>query len=282
MEEIATELSADRLQSYADTFVQLGIQYAPRLLLAVLVLVLGTWLVNRFVVGIAFAMEARGVEPTLARFLRSLVNILLRVLLLVSVASMVGVETTSFIAVLGASGLAIGLALQGSLANFAGGVLILLFRPYRVGDFIEAQGVLGTVRSIEIFHTIINTADNKVIVVPNAMLSNGIITNFSKESQRRVDMTFGIGYGDDIAAARAVLLRLAAADPRILHEPEAQVVVASLGDSSVNLSMRVWVAAEDYWAVHFDMNERVKLAFDEAGITIPFPQREVHLHAQCA
>lgn len=189
MDQLTGHLAPDQLQSYLDTAVQLGMQYAPKLLLAIIVLLVGMWLINRFVGGVAFALEKRSVEPTLARFLRSLINILFKALLLISVTSMIGVETTSFVAVLGAGGLAVGLALQGSLANFAGGVLVLLFRPYKVGDFIEAQGVSGTVKSIEIFNTVMNTPDNKIIIVPNGMLSNGIITNFSKEAMRRVDMT---------------------------------------------------------------------------------------------
>ncbi len=280
MDQLTGHLAPDQLQSYLDTAVQLGMQYAPKLLLAIIVLLVGMWLINRFVGGVAFALEKRSVEPTLARFLRSLINILFKALLLISVTSMIGVETTSFVAVLGAGGLAVGLALQGSLANFAGGVLVLLFRPYKVGDFIEAQGVSGTVKSIEIFNTVMNTPDNKIIIVPNGMLSNGIITNFSKEAMRRVDMTFGIGYGDDIEQAKAVLLQLIREDTRIHVDPEPLVAVSSLGDSSVKLVVRVWVAAADYWPVNFEMTERVKLGFDAAGISIPFPQQSVHLYAK--
>ena len=282
MDQLSDQLAPDKLQSYLDTAVQLAMQYAPKLLLAIIVLVVGMWIINRFVAGVALAMEKRNVEPTLARFLRSLTNILFKALLLISVTSMIGVETTSFVAVLGAGGLAIGLALQGSLANFAGGVLILLFRPYKVGDFIEAQGISGTVKSIEIFNTVMNTPDNKIIIVPNGMLSNGIITNFSKETMRRVDMSFGIGYGDDIVQAKAVLVRLIHEESRIHANPEPLVAVASLGDSSVNLVVRVWVVATDYWTVQFEMTERVKLAFDDAGISIPFPQRDVHLYSEKA
>ena len=282
MDQLTGHLAPDQLQSYLDTAVQLGMQYAPKLLLAIIVLLAGMWIINRFVAGVAFALEKRDVEPTLARFLRSLINILFKALLLISVTSMIGVETTSFVAMLGAGGLAVGLALQGSLANFAGGVLILLFRPYKVGDFIEAQGVSGSVKSIEIFNTVMNTPDNKIIIVPNGLLSNGIITNFSKEVSRRVDLTFGIGYGDDIVRAKAVLLQLIREDTRIHADPEPLVAVASLGDSSVNLVVRVWVAAADYWPLQFDMTERVKLAFDAAGVSIPFPQRDVHLYAEQA
>ena len=190
---------------------------------------------------------------------------------------MIGIETTSFIAVLGAAGLAIGLALQGSLSNFAGGVLVLMFRPYKVGDFIDAQGVMGTVHEIQIFNTILKTPDNKVIIVPNGAISNGIITNFSMEATRRVDFVFGIGYSDDIAKAKATIERLISEDGRALSDPEPQIVVSELADSSVNITTRVWVNASDYWGLFFDLTEKVKLTFDQEGISIPFPQRDVHV-----
>ena len=197
---------------------------------------------------------------------------------LISVASMIGIETTSFIAILGAAGLAIGLALQGSLGNFAGGVLVLLFKPFKVGDFIDAQGVAGTVSEIQIFNTIIKTPDNKVIIVPNGAVYNGVITNFSKEATRRVDFVFGIGYGDDIKKAKEVIARLVDADERAMKDPAPTIVVSELADSSVNISCRVWVNASDYWGVFFDLTENVKLTFDAEGISIPFPQQDVHMH----
>ena len=280
MEDIATDLSGQHLRSYIDTAVELTMQYAPKVVLALLVLLIGVWIINRFVTAVSHSMERHEVEPTLQRFLRSLINITLKALLLISVASMVGIETTSFVAMFGAAGLAIGLALQGSLANFAGGVLILIFRPFKVGDFIDAQGVLGTVKAIEIFSTVLTTPDNKVIIVPNGAISNGIITNFSREATRRVDMSFGIGYGDDIARAREVLLGLIGSDDRIMADPQPQVVVSELGESSINFAVRMWVASADYWNVYFDMTEKTKLAFDAAGISIPFPQRDVHLYRE--
>jgi small conductance mechanosensitive channel len=200
----------------------------------------------------------------------------LKVLLLVSVASMIGVETTSFIAVIGAAGLAIGLALQGSLATFAGGVLIMLFRPFRAGDWIEGQGVSGSVDSIHIFHTTLKTADNKVVIVPNGSLSNGNITNYSREPKRRADINLGIDYSSDIKKARDVLLKIAE-DPRIHLDPAPVVFVTGLGDSAVNLSLRVWVATPDFWPVTFGFTELAKERLTEAGIGIPFPQRVVHL-----
>jgi small conductance mechanosensitive channel len=274
MEEISTE----QITGYMDYVVELAWQYGPPLLMALLVLMVGMWIVNRVVRLTRTGMEKASVEPTLARFLGSLVSVGLKALLLISVASMIGIETTSFIAILGAAGLAIGLALQGSLGNFAGGVLVLLFKPFKVGDFIDAQGVAGTVAEIQIFSTIIKTADNKVIIVPNGAVSNGVITNYSKEATRRVDFVFGIGYGDDIKKAKEVIARLVDADERALKDPAAKIVVSEQADSSVNITCRVWVNAADYWGVKFDLTENVKLTFDAEGISFPFPQQDVHMH----
>jgi small conductance mechanosensitive channel len=265
------------VQGYVDKAVELIMGYGPQLVLAIVVLIAGLWLIKRVTVLMAHALERAETEPTLAKFLGSLASNGLKVLLFISVASMVGVETTSFIAVLGAAGLAVGLALQGSLANFPGGVLVLLFRPYRVGDFVEAQGVSGTVASIQIFNTVLKTPDNKVVIVPNGAISNGIITNYSREPVRRVYFVFGIGYGDDIGKAKAVLERLVTGDDRVLADPPHQIVVSSLGDSSVNITVRAWAESANYWGLFFDLTEQVKLAFDTEGISIPFPQRDVHL-----
>lgn len=274
------ELSTEQVANYMDTAVELGMNYGPKLLLAIVVLLVGLWIINRMVRLMGAGMERSNTEPTLARFLCNLSSVGLKALLLISVASMIGIETTSFIAVLGAAGLAVGLALQGSLANFAGGVLVLMFKPFKVGDFVDAQGVMGTVSEIQIFNTIMKTPDNKVIIVPNGAISNGIITNFSKEATRRVDFVFGIGYSDDIAKAKATIERLVSEDERALSDPAPLIVVSSLGDSSVNITTRVWVNAPDYWGVFFDLTERVKLAFDAEGISIPFPQRDVHVYQQ--
>ena len=272
------EISTDQMVGYMDTAVEMAMNYGPKLLLAIIVLVVGLWIVNRFIRVTSKGMERSNTEPTLAKFLTNLLSVVLKALLLISVASMVGVETTSFIAVLGAAGLAIGLALQGSLANFAGGVLVLMFRPFKVGDFIEASGVSGTVAEIQIFNTIIKTPDNKVIIVPNGAVSNGVITNYSMEATRRVDFVFGIGYSDDIGKAKGIIERLVKEDERALEDPAPVIVVSSLGDSSVNITTRVWVNAPDYWGVYFDLTEKVKLAFDQEGVSIPFPQRDVHLY----
>jgi len=271
------EISPEQITGYMDTGVEMAMSYGPQLILAIVVLIVGLWIVNRVVRLMGAGMERSNTEPTLAKFLCNLTSFGLKALLLISVASMVGIETTSFIAVLGAAGLAVGLALQGSLANFAGGVLVLMFRPYKVGDFVEAQGVSGTINEIGIFNTVMKTPDNKVIIVPNGAISNGIITNYSMEATRRVDFVFGIGYGDDIGKAKATIERLIQEDSRPLADPAPQIVVSSLGDSSVNITTRVWVNAPDYWGFFFYLTEKVKLTFDEEGISIPFPQRDVHI-----
>ncbi|NKQ11891.1 mechanosensitive ion channel family protein [Pseudomonas sp. SST3] len=270
------DFGVDYLVELSEAWLPIVLQYGAQLLLALATFLVGWWLINKLTSKVGGLLQRRQVDPSLHGFIESLLSIILKVLLLVSVASMIGVETTSFIAVIGAAGLAIGLALQGSLANFAGGVLILLFRPIRVGEWIEAQGVSGTVHAIQIFHTILKSADNKTIVVPNGSLSNGHITNYSREPRRRADINIGIDYSADIKLARKILLEIAE-DERVLRDPEPVVFVTGLGDSSVNLSLRVWVATGDFWPVTFNFTERVKERFDEAGIGIPFPQRVVHL-----
>jgi small conductance mechanosensitive channel len=268
----------DNVQTYTDMAVNLMLQYGPRLLLAVVVLFIGLRVIKVFVRGLGRKMEKRDTDVSLTRFLLSLVGVLLKVMLVISVASMVGVEMTSFIAVLGAAGLAVGLALQGSLANFAGGVLILLFKPFKVGDFIDAAGFMGTVKEIQIFNTVMKTPDNKTIVIPNGVLSNGSVTNYSAEENRRVDMVFGIGYSDDLKKAKEIIASLLNGDSRVLKDPESLIVVSGLGDSSVNITVRAWCNKTDYWGVFFDMQERVKLEFDKQGVSIPFPQRDVHVY----
>ncbi len=270
------DLSVDYLVDLSEAWLPVALQYGAQVTLALLTFLFGWWLINTLTAKVSSLLQRRQVDPTLHGFIGSLASVVLKVLLLVSVASMIGVETTSFIAVIGAAGLAIGLALQGSLANFAGGVLILLFRPIRVGEWIEAQGIAGTVNSIQIFHTVLKTGDNKTVVVPNGALSNGHITNFSREPRRRADINIGIDYSSDIKLARQILLEIAE-DPRVLREPEPVVFVTGLGDSSVNLSLRVWVATADFWPVTFSFTEQAKERLTAAGVGIPFPQRVVHL-----
>ncbi|GAA6151674.1 mechanosensitive ion channel family protein [Pseudoteredinibacter isoporae] len=261
-----------------DAVSQFVAAWAPQIGLAIVVLIVGWWLIGKVVNLTVKAMEKNELDVTLQRFLSSIIGIGLKALLIISVASMVGIATTSFIAVLGAAGLAVGLALQGSLSNFAGGVLLILFKPYKVGDFIETQGHSGVVQSIQIFNTILKTGDNKTIIIPNGPISNGSITNYSTEATRRVDMSFGIGYDDDIDGARAALEEIIAADERILKDPAHLIVVAELADSSVNFTVRVWVNSADYWGVFFAMQEQVKKTFDAKDISIPYPQQDVHMH----
>ncbi len=265
------------LEETQANWLPLLVQYGKHIVFALITLAIGWWLIGRIVSSLGHFMDKRHADPMVTGFLSSLLNALLRVLLLLSVAGMVGIETTSFIALIGAAGLAVGLALQGSLANFAGGVLILFLRPFRAGDYIEAQGTAGTVESIMIFHTILRTADNKVIILPNGSLSNGTITNYSRKPTRRVDINVGIDYTDDIKKARSVLLGLAAADQRVLKDPAAVVYLTSLGDKSVNLSLRMWTNSADYWGVFFELQEQMKEAFDREGLSFPFPQRTVHI-----
>lgn len=266
------------IEENSEMITEMAMTYGTKLLLAIVVLIVGFWLIKRVVSVLDRVLDNRGVEVTLSRFLESLTGILLKALLLISVASMVGIETTSFIAVLGAAGLAIGLALQGSLSNFAGGVLLLLFKPYKVGDVIETQGHRGTVNSIQIFTTVLKTPDNKTIIIPNGPVANNSIVNYSTEPTRRCDMVFGISYGDDIDKTKAVLKRLIDAESRVLKDPEPALMLSELADSSVNFTLRLWVNAADYWGVYFDMHEAVKKTFDAEGISIPFPQRDVHIH----
>jgi len=262
---------------YLNKAIELVMEYGPKLILAILVLIIGLWIIKGIKKLVTKALQKGQVEISLQKFLVSMITVLLKVLLLISVASMVGIATTSFIAILGAATFAIGLALQGSMSNFAGGVLILLLKPFKVGDTIEAQGFLGKVHEIQIFNTIMKTFDNKMIFIPNGTLSNGNITNYSMEPIRRVDMTFGIGYGDDIKKTNEVLTRLIQEDSRILKDPAPLIAVSSLGDSSVNFAVKVWCDNAQYWDVYYDMQEKVKLTFDRENISIPFPQTDVHL-----
>ncbi len=265
------------LSPYLDRAVELAMAYMPKLALALVTLVVGLVVINVVVAGLRKGMAAKQVDTTLQDFLVKMVGFIFKALLLISVASMIGIATTSFIAVLGAAGLAIGLALQGSLSNFAGGVLILFFKPFVPGDLIEAGGHLGRVHKIQIFNTILRTLDNQKIIMPNSILSNDTVKNLFAEPTRRVDMKFGISYGDDVRLAKDVFMALLTGDARILKEPAPEVYLAEHGDSSVNFIVRGWVNSGDYWPVYFAMQEKVKLTLDEKGISIPFPQRDVHL-----
>ncbi|WJM96640.1 mechanosensitive ion channel family protein [Pseudomonas defluvii] len=266
----------DQLVKTSQSWIPLIMEYGSRFLLALLTLSIGWWLINKVTFRLGKLLALRNADLALQGFISSLANIALKVLLMVSVASMIGVETTSFVAAIGAAGLAIGLALQGSLANFAGGVLILLFRPFRIGDVIEAQGVSGTVDSIQIFHTVLRTGDNKTVIMPNGSLSNGIITNHNRQPTRKVVFDVGVDYDADLQAARRVLLELAN-DPRVHKDPAPQAVVSTLGDSSITISLRVWVNTGDYWDVLFMLNEHARDRLRAEGIDIPFPQRVIRV-----
>jgi small conductance mechanosensitive channel len=267
----------DKAQVYLEKLGELIIGWAPKVLLAVVLLVVGIIIINRLVRMMKRVMKKREMDPTLIPFLTGLVNVILKIMLVISVIDIVGVKTTSFVAVLGAAGLAVGLALQGSLGNFAGGVLIIIFKPYRVGDYIEAQGEAGTVKSIQIFNTVLTTPDNVLKIIPNGAMSSGNITNYSAQETRRHDLIFGIAYGDDIQKAKNVLQEMVGEDPRILPDPEPFIAVKELADSSVNLLVRIWCKKEDYWNIYFDWQQNVKLKFDQEGLNFPFPQREVTL-----
>ena len=272
----------DQLVKTSQTWIPLIMEYGSRLLLALITLAVGWWVINKVTNKLGRLVAIRNSDKALQGFISTLANIILKILLFVSVASMIGVETTSFVAAIGAAGLAIGLALQGSLANFAGGVLILLFRPFRLGDWIEAQGVSGTVDSIQIFHTVLRTGDNKTVIVPNGNLSNGIITNYNRQPTRKVVFDVGVDYEADLQKARNVLLDLANNDPRVHKDPAPQAVVATLGDSAITVSLRIWVNTADYWDVMFMLNEHARDRLKEEGIDIPFPQRVIRVVQETA
>jgi small conductance mechanosensitive channel len=252
--------------------------YGFKFAAAIAVFVIGRWIAKALTKLVQRLMERSKVDPTLVKFAGSVTYIALFTFVILAALAQVGIQTTSFIAVLGAAGLAIGLALQGSLSNFAAGFLMILFRPFKVGDFIEGAGVAGTVEEIQIFTTTVMTPDNKTVIIPNAKLTGDNIVNYTKKGTRRVDMVFGIGYGEDIDKARQVIRDIVSKDARILKDPAPVIAVSELADSSVNFVVRPWSKADDYWNVYFDVTEKVKKALDAEGINIPFPQRDVHIY----
>ncbi len=257
---------------------ELLVSYVPKLVGAIVALIIGLWIIGIISKMVRKLMDKRDVDPTLKPFIKSLISATLKILLAISVISMVGVKMTSFIAILGAVGLAVGMALSGTLQNFAGGVMILLFKPFKVGDYIEAQGHNGIVSEIQIFNTILKSLDNKTIIIPNGGLSTSSMVNYSTEKTRRVDWTFGIGYGDKIEDAKKIIMDLIEADPNIMKDPAPFVEVSELADSSVNFAVRAWTKSEKYWDVFFPMNKNVYNKFNASGINIPFPQMDVHVH----
>jgi small conductance mechanosensitive channel len=261
-----------------DQLIDASIIYVPKIIMALIIWFVGIWIIRIFIHGTEQTLDKRNIDASLKPFVKGLVSVLLKVLLVISVLSTIGIQMTSFVAIIGAAGLAVGLALSGTLQNFAGSVIILIFRPYKVGDFIEAQSFNGTVSEIHIFNTVLKTPDNKTVIIPNGKLSNSPLINFSTEPRRRVDWVFGIAYGDDVDKAKEIITLLAAEDERILQDPPLFLALSKLGDSSVNITVRAWVEAADYWNVFFQMNERVYKVFAEEGLNIPFPQMDVHLH----
>lgn len=252
-------------------------EFGLQILAALVIFVVGRWVARRLASLLEKGMKRAGTDSTLIGFLRNIVYYALLTFVILAAVAQLGVQTTSFIAVLGAAGLAVGLALQGSLANFAAGVLIILFRPFKAGDYVEAGGVSGSVETISIFTTTLRTPDNKTVIVPNGQITGSAITNYSARDTRRVDMVFGVGYDDDLDKVQRVIEEVVKADGRVLDDPAPQVVVASLGDSSVNFNVRPWVKTEDYWGLYFDLNKRLKQRFDDEGVSIPYPQRDLHL-----
>ena len=276
--EKTVEITANKTAEYIDMAIQFGADYGLKLIGALLIFLIGKWAARKIQNIIVKMMRKNKMDETLVSFVESIVYILLLIVVVLAALSTLGIETTSFVAILGAAGLAIGLALQGTLGNVGSGVMLISFRPFKVGDFVTAGGETGTVAGISIFATVLHTLDNKVVTVPNSAVTAGNITNFSEKEVRRIDLTFGIGYGDDLKFAKETLEKVMADDDRILDEPAPFVGVSELGDSSVNFVFRPWVKSADYWDVFFDMNEKVKLTFDEQGISIPFPQMDIHLN----
>lgn len=263
-----------------DAIADLIVSFGSRILGFIGVLVVGFWVIGMIMKQIRRALEARNISASLKPFLSGIIKALLQILVIISALSVLGIEMTSFVAILGAVGLAVGMALSGTLQNFAGGVMILFFKPFKVGDFIEAQGYAGVVKEIQIFNTFMSTGDNKIIIIPNGGLSTGSLINYSRESTRRVDWIFGIGYGDDYDKAKEVLQRYIDEDSRILKDPASFIALHALADSSVNIVVRCWVNSADYWGVYFDMNEKVYKGFEKEGLNIPFPQMDVHVNNQ--
>jgi small conductance mechanosensitive channel len=270
------------MEAFLDKLTEYGSLYGLKIVGALAILIIG-----RIVVGLVTSLVRRlmrraQVDDTLTRFVASLTRIGLLLIVFIAALGSLGVQTTSLVAVLGAAGLAIGFALQSSLANFASGVMLIIFRPFTTGDYVEIAGTSGSVQAVHIFNTVLNTPDNKRVIVPNGKITGDTITNYSAQEKRRIDLVFGIGYGDDLRRAKTVLEEILRADSRILDDPAPVVAVLELADSSVNFAVRPWIKTADYWAVYFDLTEKIKLTFDEKGISIPFPQRDIHLYQAAA
>ena len=260
-------------QQWIDKGYNLIVEFAPKLLAAILIWIIGSWIIKLILRGIKRVLSKGEYDESLKKFLVNLTNWILKVVLVVVVLGTVGVETTSFAAILAAAGLAIGMALQGSLGNFAGGVLIMIFKPFKIGDLIEAQGELGVVKEIEIFTTKLTGITNREIIIPNGALSNGNIINYTSEGTRRVDLVYGVSYDSDIKQTKEVMMNVISSHPKVLKDPAPAVTVLELADSSVNFAVRPWCKVDDYWDVYFDVTENMKIALDAAGIEIPYPHQ---------
>ena len=275
--EPAPEEGSDWVAGATDTVVRLALEYGPQALMAIALLVIGWWLVGLGTRVVAKVLRARKIEETLIGFLVSIAKALMMTLVIVSVLGALGIPTTSLAAVIGAGGLAIGLALQGTLSNFASGVMLIMFKPFRAGDLVDVAGQLGVVEEVQIFVTSMVTLDNRQVLIPNGAIMAGNIMNYSGKETRRVDMVFGISYGDDIKHAKQVMEKVLKGNPLVLQDPPFNVAVSELADSSVNFVVRPWCKTSDYWDVWFSVTEELKIALDAASITIPFPQRDVHM-----
>ncbi len=260
--------------------LDLVIGWGTKVIVAIAVFVIGKWVVRRMANVASRVMEKSGIDPMLVGFLHNILYFALLTAVIIAAVDIAGIPTTSFIAVMGAAGLAIGLALQGSLSNFASGVMLIIFRPFKTGDFIEAGGTTGVAETIRIFNTVMRTSDNREIIVPNSQIFNGTITNFSARPTRRVDLSIGIGYDDDIDKAKEIIMRAMKSDSRVLDDPAPSILLVELGDSSVNFAVRPWVKSADYWDVFSDLNQAMKTNLESNGLSIPYPQRDVHLHQQ--
>ena len=273
----STTITSEMVNDFIAKALNAGIDLGGRILAALIIFIIGKFLINWANKLFATMLQKRHVDASIQSFLKSIVNITLLVMLFLVVIGKLGIELTSFAALLASVGVAVGMALSGNLSNFAGGVIILVFRPYKVGDYIEAStGASGTVTDIQIFHTVLTTPDNKVIFAPNGAMSGAVVTNYSRKDTRRLDFTFGVEYGTDFNQAKAIILEIINKDNRIMKDPAPFIELGALADSSVNITVRVWVNASDYWAVNFDMNKNVYATFHEKGISFPFPQLTVH------
>ena len=274
--EAVKALEKGEFSQVIQQLISLGVEAGKSILLALLIFVVGRYVIKLINRVIGRMMERRKVEPTIQSFLKSFINVLLTILLIISTVSALGVNTTSFAALLASAGVAVGMALSGNLQNLAGGIILLLFKPYKVGDFIEGQGISGTVKEIQIFHTIILTGDNKQVYLPNGAMSRGNSVSYSKQPQRCVDLSIGIEYGADIDQVRSTLLEIFAADERILHDPKPFIALGNLSASSVDITIRLWVKSTDFWAAYFDTQETIYKTFNAKGISFPFPQLTIH------